>query len=63
MSALQALRAQRNEDLREIEKLEATQQALGALISLAIREAPRSQPLRDMVQRLRTAQPSLLGRG
>ena len=63
MSALQALRAQRNEDLREIEKLEATQQALGALISLAIREAPRSQPLRDMVTRIRTARPSLLHDG
>ena len=60
VSALQGLRAARTEDARELEAHHATQQALGALISLALREAPRSQPLRDMVTRIRTARPSLL---
>ena len=60
VGALQGLRAARTEDARELEAHHATQQALGALISLALREAPRSQPLRDMVTRIRTARPSLL---
>eukprot|EP00964_Phaeocystis_antarctica_P137060 scaffold101532_cov48-Phaeocystis_antarctica.AAC.1 len=63
VSALQGLRAARADDARELEAHHATQQALGALISLAIREAPRSQPLRDMVTRIRTARPSLLPDG
>ena len=55
VSALQGLRAQRLDDQRELARLQEAQKALGGLISLAIREAPRSQPLRDAVQAIRGA--------
>ena len=53
VSALQGLRAQRNDDAKELEHLRDAQLALGSLVSLAIREAPRSQPLRDFAQEIR----------